>query len=472
MKKPLMALGALSVAYVAALLWFNHMDHIEKWDWESIDSRNVHFPDGFVWGVASAAHQVEGGHTNDNWARWERTSYPDGRPHIARGEVCGNACEHWTRYPDDIRLMQELGVRSYRFSVSWDKIMPTPETVDTAALEHYRQVCYSLLAAGISPMVTLHHFSHPIWFEDMGGFEREENIVHFVRFSALVFNALKDRVRWWCTINEPAVYAVGAYNDGHFPPGKKDPHLAATVLGNLYKAHVEVYKAIKAENGGAAAQVGIVKNMHKIDPMQSWDLFDRLLAHLVNGGFNGSFISTFTQGKYVFAIPGVVDVRMDIPDAPNTLDFVGLNYYSHNAMDFSFDLDEALQTRMYPGERATDMSYTMYPEGIYRAIREISALNRPIIITENGVADSTDAFRGEFIAKYLYAVQKAIADGYDVRGYHYWSLTDNFEWDLGYSMRFGLYHMDFATQQRTLREGSKVFQRVVKGNSANAHGTE
>jgi len=232
----------------------------------------------------------------------------------------------------------------------------------------------------------------------------------------------------------------------------------------MYLAHVKVYEKLKNVPGGDRAHIGIVKNMHQIDPMNDWNLFDRLLSRTVNQGFNGSFISTFTKGKYKFSFPTLVNLEADVPNAPYSLDFVGLNYYSHNAMDFSLDLDEALKTRMYPGEKETDMEYTMYPEGFYRAIKEISVLNQPIIITENGVADKDDHLRGEFIKKYLYAVSKAIEDGYDVRGYHYWSLMDNFEWDLGYDERFGLYEVNFETQERTLREGSKEYQRIVNEN--------
>ena len=433
----------LCLAYIVPTAYLNYTEPVVKWDWENIDLNDIAFPKGFVWGVASAAHQVEGNHTSNNWAEWEKGNYPDDKPHILNNEKAGLACDHWNRYPEDIRLMQDLGVSSYRFSVSWDKIMPQEGIIDSMALQHYVDVCDSLIASGITPMVTLHHFSHPMWFEKKGSFEKEENIADFVEFSEVVFNALKGRVTYWCTINEPAVF----------------------VLKNLFKAHVAVYKHFKSLPDGDKTQIGIVKNMHQIDPMDNWDLFDRLIARTVNKGFNGSFITTFRDGNYRFHFPTLVDEQEAIPDAPNTLDFVGLNYYSHNAMDFSLNLDEALKTRMYPNETSTDMAYTMYPEGLYRAIQEISVLGKPIIITENGVADATDAIRGDFIKKYLYAVSKAIKDGYDVRGFHYWSLMDNFEWDLGYGQRFGLYEVDFTTQKRTLREGSKEFQRIVKAHS-------
>ncbi len=465
MKIALIILAVLALLYLIPTAYLNYIEPVEHWDWEEIDLNDISYPDDFIWGVASAAHQVEGGHTSNNWSNWENTSYPDGRPHIARGEKCGLACDHWNRYPEDIKLMKELGVSSYRFSISWSKVMPKKGVVDTLVIRHYSDMVDSLLAAGIEPMVTLHHFEHPMWFEEMGAFEKEENIDHFVEFAAQVFIPLRDRVKYWCTINEPAVFVIAAYFDGHFPPGKQDPKLAAEVLKNLYLAHVKVYGKLKNLPYGERAQIGIVKNMHQIDPMNNWNLFDRLLSRTVNQGFNGSFIGTFTTGVYHFSFPTLVDLKVEIPNAPYSLDFVGLNYYSHNAMDFSFNLDEALKTRMYPGETPTDMDYTMYPEGLYRAIKEISVLNVPIIITENGVADADDDMRGEFTRKYLYAVSKAIKDGYDVRGLHYWSLMDNFEWDLGYDKRFGLYEVNFETQERTLREGSKEYQRIVRENS-------
>ncbi len=463
-KKLLRILALLVIIYLIPTAYLNFKEPVLKWNWDKIDLNDIFFPEDFIWGVASAAHQVEGYHTTNNFSWWETQVDEQGNPRIKRGEKCGAACDNWNRYADDIELIQDLGVSSYRFSVSWSKIMPEEGLVDSTALQHYVDMCDTLLAAGIIPMVTLHHFTHPMWFEDKGAFEKEENIEDFVAFSEVVFEALKDRVNYWCTLNEPAVYVVAAYFDGNFPPGKKDPKLAAVVLKNMFKAHVAVYNHLNTLPCNCEVQIGIVKNMHQIDPMNSWNLLDRLLSRTVNQGFNGSFIGTFRDGHYKFSFPTLVDEQEEIPDAPGTLDFVGLNYYSHNAMDFSFNLDEALQTRMYPDEVPTDMDYTIYPEGLYRAIVEISETGVPIIITENGIADAKDDRRGDFIKKYLYAVSKAINEGYDVQGYHYWSLMDNFEWDLGYDMQFGLYHVDFKTQERTLREGAKEYQRIVKGN--------
>jgi beta-glucosidase len=258
---------------------------------------------------------------------------------------------------------------------------------------------------------------------------------------------------------------IAAYFNGNFPPGKSEPELAAAAYLNMIRAHVRLYDQLKATDAGKKAQIGIVKNFQQFDPMDRNDLRDWTICNMVDNAFNESFLEAFRSGTFKFSFPTLVSVNEKIEGAPGKLDFLGLNYYSHNAMDFSLNLDKALELKLYPGETPTDMDYTLYPEGIYRAIKRASTLNAPIIITENGIADSIDDRRGQFINQYLYAVHRAMEEGADVRGYFYWSLMDNFEWDLGYGMRFGLYKVDFDTQERTLREGSREYVRIVQDNS-------
>lgn len=438
------------------------VDPMIKWDWDNIETANKAFPKNFIWGVAAAAHQVEGNNQNSNFGWWERQTNEDGTSKIVNGDNSDVACDHWNLYPEDIRLINELGVKSYRFSLAWNKIFPEPGVVDTSALIHYETVCDSLLAEGIEPVVTLHHFTHPLWFEEMGAFEKEENIQYFLDFTKTVYMSLKDRVKMWCTINEPSVFMFSAYLSGAFPPGKDDPQLGGEVLKNLLLAHVKAYQLIKSLPDGKDTKIGIVKNMTQTDPMNKYNLLDNLLAYFSDKNFNEVVLKFFRTGEFDFYMPTMADIQTEEKDAPNTLDFIGLNYYSHNAMNFTGNLGESLTPIPYPGEIMTDMDYGMYPEGIYRAIKRISQLNVPIYITENGIADSIDDRRADFIDKYLYAVSKAIEDGYDVRGYYYWSLTDNFEWNLGYGQQFGLYHVNFDTQERTLKEGSKKFVEIVK----------
>lgn len=436
-----------------------------KWDWEWTDTGEFAFPKKFLWGVASAAHQVEGGCTNNNWSRWETSQKPDGAPRIKTRETAGAACEHWTRYPDDIELIKELGCNAYRMSVEWSKIEPRPGEFDESVLAHYREVILALQAAGIEPMVTLHHFTNPIWFEDLGAFEKSENIKYLVRFSEKVFAALHDHVTYWCTLNEPAVYASMGYFMAEFPPGKRNPKLTGTVLKNMLLAHIEIYAALKKLPGGEVAQIGLVKSLTQFDPSRRTFMLDWVIARTLHNLFNTSIYRFLKTGNFRFSFLGIPLIRYHDARAKHSNDFIGLNYYSHFIVKFGFRGGLFTFDRR-PDDVQTDMAYAMYPEGIYRALRETAALNLPIIITENGIADRVDNRRFPFIRTYLYAISQAIKEGVDVRGYFYWSLMDNFEWAEGYSMKFGLYAVDFKTQVRTLRAGSEAYRMVIK-NAAN-----
>ncbi len=461
MKKLLTIIGILALIYFLATITFQRLNPVLKWNWEKINTNNLHFPKHFFWGVATAAYQVEGGFKNCNWSWWEKQKLPNGKPTIANNDTCGLADNDWNLFALDIKLMKRLGVNAYRFSVAWSKIMPDSNKIDTNALKHYQILCDSLVSNGIQPMVTLFHYTYPLWMMKIGGFQKEQNIKYFVKFSKIVYQALHKYVKYWFTINEPVVYAYSSYFSGEYPPGKTDPKLTAIVLDNLIKAHVQVYKTLK-KLGGDSIHIGIVKNITFMDPYNKWNLLDQIIAYLANYNFNLAFINTFKNGKFHFFMPSMVNFKDYIPQAPKSLDFIGLNYYSHYAFRFSLDLNKALSPLPYPNEQMTDMDYTIYPEGIYRAIKLLSSLNKPIIITENGIADSLDNRRARFIKQSLYAVSKAITDGFNVKGYFYWSLLDNFEWNLGYSRRFGLYKVDFKTQKRTLRKGAYAYINIIK----------
>lgn len=433
-----------------------------RWDWNTIDTDDVHFPKEFLWGVATAAHQVEGNCDNNNWSAWENLRDENGKPRIKNQQKAGLACEHWKRYREDILLMQELGVKAYRFSVEWSKIEPQEGKFDEAALQHYREVCDALLAAGLTPMITLHHFTHPLWFEQKGAFEKAENIALWMRFCEKIFHALHEKVNWWCTINEPEVFASQGYFQGAFPPGKKDPQLTGIVLKNLLEAHVQVYRALKRLPGGEKAQIGLVKDIFQFDPNNRWNFFDWLISRKLNDLFTDSILEYFRTGHFEFSIPGMVKLAHFNAAAPHTLDFIGLNYYSHFRVDFQLNPQEFFKFKFLPEEIMTDMPYPIYAEGFYRALQTLATLQKPIYVTENGIADAKDDRRELFIRRYLYALSRAKQEGCDVRGYFYWSLLDNFEWAEGYDMKFGLYEVDFNTQQRRLRNGAKFFIQAAK----------
>ena len=441
-----------------------------QWNWDKIKTDKIYFPNDFMWGTATAAHQVEGNNTNNNWYRFEHQKDSNGKPRIHNNDKSGLAADHWNRYNQDIGLMNKLGVKYYRFSVEWSKIEPENGIFNAKALEHYRDLCIALIDSGLTPVVTLHHFTHPIWFEDLGGFEKEENIKHYLEFSEIVFNKLSDLVPYWCTINEPAVYVSQGYFNGVFPPGKKDPVLAGYVMKNLLNAHVRVFRHLKSLPNGKNVQIGLVKNITQFDPLRRWHILDWYFSRILNDIFTNNTIDLLSTGNFNFYLPGMANISFKNTDAIGAIDFIGLNYYSrwHVKGHFNATNPFTFETRLE--DIQTDMPYSIYPEGFYRAIQTISILNKPIIITENGIADDKDDRRKLFIERYLYALYKATIDGYDIRGYFYWTLMDNFEWAEGYKMKFGLYEVDFTTQNRKLRKGSLAFSNIVKQPTANKRG--
>ena len=441
-------------------IFFNIRYKELRWNWSEIDINRISFPKSFIWGTATASHQVEGNCEN-NWSEFEKGLKSDGSPNIKDNQISGLACDHWNRYKEDIKLIKKLGVGHYRFSVEWSKIEPKMGKYNKEALEHYSNLIDDLLKNNIKPVITLHHFSHPIWFDEIGAFEKKENISYLVSFSKRVFDEYSDRVKYWCTINEPGVVAVQGYFTGMFPPGEQNGPKTAHVFKNLLESHVQIYYALKSHINGSKVKIGIVKNINQFEPWRRYHLFDWFFTIALNHIFNWSAINFLKTGKLKFRIPGLMWLTHKNLDAKNSLDFFGLNYYSHNHIKFNLFKKDYSELKYHSRDIMTDMPYTIYAEGIYKAIELVSCLKVPILITENGVADKDDNIRSEYITKYLYAVSKAIDDGYNVVGYYYWSLMDNFEWAFGYDMRFGLYHVDFNNQKRTLKKGSEKFVDIV-----------
>ncbi|CAF0805119.1 unnamed protein product [Adineta ricciae] len=470
----------LSVALIAIKWYLTRIYASLYWCWDngneekriSIDTDDVSFPQSFLWGTASAAYQCEGpgdkAPTKSNWSEWEPQ-------HIKHGQQCGIAVDHYHRYKEDIELMSTLGCNAYRFSLAWDKIEPVEGQYDQDVLAHYHDVLKELHRQSIVPMVTFHHFVHPLWFEERSSFLNSTNLSAFIRFSIDMFKEFQDECHLWCTINEPEVYVSGGYFTGIFPPGRKSqPNEASLVLQNLLQAHVDIYDGIKAiARQPDQHSIGIVKDIFQFDPYHPLNPLDVYISRLLDYAMNGCILDFFRTGSFKWKMPGSTPRTFTNPRAPHTNDFIGLNYYSHFLVRFnpfkpsSFEIvhrqDDSGPSLM------TDMAYPLYPEGLYRAcVRLKDELPRvPIYITENGIADRYDDRRHLFLRRYLYALSRAINEaGCDVRGYFYWSLTDNFEWAEGYDMKFGLYDVDLQTQERTLRDGAKYFQQVIQKHRA------
>lgn len=410
-------------------------------DWANVNLDDLHFPEDFHWGTATAAHQVEG-HQANNWTVYE----------VAKGlETSGAACDHWNRWKDDFQLLSDLGLTSYRFSIEWSRLEPTEGAWDEAALTVYSDMVDDLVARGIRPVVTLHHFTHPDWWEAKGGFADRTNVPAFVAYCERVVNALADRVKTWVTVNEPTVFSTMGYTLGMFPPGRRSIPTTLRVMRNLLFAHGTVYKALKPKH--PEVQFGVAKNVTLFDPKNRWSPIDWPLARLLEWVWNGAWRNGIQNGKMFFK---------DVPEAKASLDFVGLNYYTHVLVG---PASVSLLKMKFPKRRqevATEFGYPMYAEGLARALDFLKPLGVPIEITENGVADAHDTLREEHLRRHLWVLSNALSAGHDVRSYHHWSLLDNFEWAEGYTMRFGLHHVDFKTQERTLRPSGEAYRQIIQ----------
>lgn len=437
-------LGALAafVVFKVTLITYRRRKYPEPHeDWTAVDMNALSFPSDFRWGTATAAHQVEG-HLVNNWTHHEQQN------NLVQS---GAACDHWNRWEEDFQLISELGLNSYRFSVEWSRIEPTEGTWNNDALAVYSNMVDNLLERGIRPVVTLHHFSHPQWWEAKGGFADRANAPHFVRYCERVFEVLSDRVETWVTINEPTVFSTMGYTLGMFPPGHRSLRATLCVMRNLLLAHADVYQALKKIR--PEVRIGIAKNVTLFDPKNRWSPIDWPLARLLEWFWNGAWRSGVENGRMFFG---------DVSAAKGTLDFVGLNYYTHVLVG---PASVSLLKMKFPKrahEVATEFGYPMYAEGLRRALDWLAPLGLPIEITENGVADANDTLRTEHLKRHLWVLSQAIQDGHDVRSYHHWSLMDNFEWAEGYSMRFGLHHVDFETQERTLRPSGAVYKHIIE----------
>ena len=269
----------LSIILAVSLLIYaircSSQDPETLWEWSKEDVQSVYtakWPTGFLWGSATAAFQVEGHNAPSNWTKWENSTDDNGNPRIHKGQKVGDACDHFHLYREDIRrAAEDLGLNSYRFSLAWSRIEPRQGEYDQAAIEHYGDLIDACLEHGIQPMVTLHHFSHPLWFEELGSFEKEENIEHFLRFAEIVFKAYSDRVEYWCTHNECGPFATMGWGMGAFPPGKNSLEKVGMVLLNLIRSHTQVYHHLKSLPNGDKVQIGLVKNIFQFDPWSRWN---------------------------------------------------------------------------------------------------------------------------------------------------------------------------------------------------------
>ena len=417
-----------------------------------------HFPRGFLWGTATAAHQVEGNNTNNQWWAWEQSGHTKG--------TSGLAADWWGgRWKEDLDRAAEAGQNAHRFSVEWSRIQPTPDTWDEDALERYRNMLRGMRDRGITPMITLHHFTDPIWLEEKGGWETEAVVPLFERFVRKVVEALKEYCTLWCTINEPNGYALNGYVDHSgevFPPGKANIKLAFHVMANLVRGHAAAYRAIHEIQ--REARVGFALNYRSFVPYRPWSPLDRLSVRIAFDSLNNSFTSALATGVMRSPV-----VSIQIPEAKGTQDYFGFNYYTRDYVTFDLRKPKTLFANNFYAKDA-DLSENKFlanePEGMFEGLKWIVRMfpNLPILITENGVEDNNDQLRPRYLAQHIHQVWRAVNFNWPVKGYFHWTLVDNFEWERGWTQRFGLWALDETTQKRTKRPSADMYAEICKEN--------
>lgn len=405
----------------------------------------------FLWGVATSAFQLEGSPHAD-WASWD--SILSSKPDVTN---------HYTLYKEDLCLLKELGVNAYRFSLEWSRIQPREKVWDGKAVAHYQDIIDILLENNIEPMVTLHHFTHPLWFIKKYPWHKIESIEKFLDFAEKIVSTIKG-VKYWITFNEPYVLLLGGYLEGCMPPGIKDMSLAVNALKNIFTCHGGAYDIIHSKIPGS--MVSVAHNMAALAPWKIWNPLDRLLAKIAKHFYNHSLLDAFLTGTMRIKFPFKNPVDIDLP-IKNKLDFFGVNYYTRVHMRFNpfKKMGVELRHRDIDGYGLTDMGWEIHPHGLEKVLRYASRLNVPLIITENGIAARDDQKKIKFMKRHVDILEKCIKDGIDVRGYFYWSLIDNYEWLQGLDARFGLYKVDFNTLKRKPTNAAAYYSYLIKSRN-------
>jgi len=370
------------------------------------------FPENFYWGTATSAYQVEGGIKN-NWSM-------AGKKYDAE-----RACDHYHRFEEDFDLARNMNNNAHRFSIEWARIEPEQEKFDQKEIEHYRKVILALKQRRLEPFVTLYHWTLPAWFAEKGGWLNPDAPKYFERFVEKIVLEYKDLVKFWITLNEPNVYTLNSFLRGVWPPFVKSYFKMNRALGQLVEAHKLAYKKIHEISN--QAQAGIATNNV---------CFKGIIKLFIDYKWNHWFLNKIK----------------------NSQDFIGLNYY----------FTHSLKNSILKNGEINDLGWRIIPEGVYNILMDLKKDNKPIYITENGLADANDTKRAKFIIDHLKCVYKAINEGIDVKGYFHWSLIDNFEWDKGFMPRFGLVEIDYENNlKRIPRPSSEIYTEICKNNAIN-----
>jgi beta-glucosidase len=414
-------------------------------------------PKDFLLGSSTSALQIEGGNLNTNWSQWcDKGRIRDGS-HIKRGT------DHWNLYAHDIELMKKLNMQTYCMSIEWSRIEPDSGVYNLEAIEHYRDEISMLVKNGIKPLVSLHHFTNPIWMERKGGWENPEVVQQFVKYINYAVGSLADLVEDWITINDPNLMLLLGYLKGMWPPGKVDKQAFYKAMGNIATAHIQTYKAIhkiyaekKIEK---APNVGIALHLRIFDG-ENGKLINKRPAKISQRVFQDVILEAMALGKF--------DKGMGTEKYPlgkgKYYDFLGMHYFTRNIVRFVFDKAKKYKEIIPPQKtRVSDRGVEIYPEGLYRLCKKYYAKYKaPIYITENGVSANDDNKRSKFIYEHLNEIAKLNKEGIPVNRYYHWTFIDSFECHEGESGRMGLIHNDFESQKRTIRKSGEFYSEICK----------
>jgi beta-glucosidase len=400
----------------------------------------IEFPKDFFWGAATSAYQVEGNNTHSDWWEWEKR--------VSLRESSGEACRHYELYKQDFDLARSLNHNCHRLSIEWSRIEPQEDQFSPSEIQHYKEVILSLRERNLEPIVTLHHFTNPLWFSRLGGWQNKKAVFYFLRYVNRIVQELANQVRYWVTINEPLVYVYHAYILGIWPPQEKSLFKAQRVKEKLILSHIESYRLIRQiykEKNLSSPLVSIAKNTQAFMPCIP-ALRNKIATYLRDRYYNLELVERLIRAR--------------------TLDFIGINYYSRSLVEtrgwglrsLIMDVCEKNHSQL----KKNSMGWDIYPEGLYSLLLKFERFSLPIFILENGICTDDDILRWDFICQHLKSIHLAMREGANVLGYIYWSLLDNFEWDKGFGPRFGLIEVDYHTYKRTIRESARKLSLVYR----------
>lgn len=396
----------------------------------------IKFPEHFLWGSATAAHQIEGNNTNSDWWAWEHSKQRalDLQKQGKNPELfySGIACDSYNRYEEDFALAKQLNQNSIRFSVEWARLEPKEGLFAEKEFEHYEKVFQAAKFNGLTIFLTLHHFTNPIWFAKLGGFSKKENIKYFLRYAEKVVKRFSEYIDFVITFNEPEVYSSHGFLFGKFPPNKRNPIIFIQTVKNIIRAHNLLYFKIKQ-----IRKIPISMAYHLSD-FQPSGVLSKPLAGLVH----------FFSNEYI------------LKNTVNCTDFLGVNYYFHHHLGWL-----GFRKKSLTSHGVTDLGWGIHPEGLERVLLNLKKYNKDIYITENGLADSQDLKRKQYIKQHLFYTKQAMEKGVKVKGYLHWSLLDNFEWNEGFGPRFGLLEVVRENNlERKVRQSALYYAEICKNN--------